>query len=244
MTPNHGVSTIYIHVFCALAVAEALSNVKDSNVSERFRELFLPDGQPPLSGLFMRRLDLAAILDAVAARGVSEFYSGNLTQEMVAEVGTFLKKRGWNQSSHFGFSSALLMMMMMMRTSVHRYLPCDCVLEVAVLVSWCTLTATAASIPSSWSNPEPQNNWDTLHLGFQGTFSLKVVMSIILFVFHLFQNITLLTMKEYRAHICRSRVLVQIFTKIQTKTQAQYRLWEMLGKNSNNVVYLHDVQSL
>ncbi|XP_023654614.1 glutathione hydrolase 7 isoform X2 [Paramormyrops kingsleyae] len=67
-------------------LAEALSNVKDSNVSERFRELFLPDGQPALSGLFMRRLDLATILDAVAARGLSEFYSGNLTQEMVAEV--------------------------------------------------------------------------------------------------------------------------------------------------------------
>ncbi|CAB1336061.1 unnamed protein product [Coregonus sp. 'balchen'] len=59
-------------------------NVKDKNVSEAFRALFLPNGQPPLSGLFSQRLDLAAILDAVAANGIAEFYSGNLTQEMAA----------------------------------------------------------------------------------------------------------------------------------------------------------------
>lgn len=51
-----------------------------------FRELFLPDGQPPLSGLFTRRLDLAAILDRVAAGGISEFYSGNLSQEVTTAV--------------------------------------------------------------------------------------------------------------------------------------------------------------
>ncbi|XP_045065542.1 glutathione hydrolase 7 isoform X2 [Coregonus clupeaformis] len=67
-------------------LAEALAKVKDKNVSEAFRALFLPNGQPPLSGLFSQRLDLAAILDAVAANGIAEFYSGNLTQEMAAAV--------------------------------------------------------------------------------------------------------------------------------------------------------------
>ncbi|KAI3357658.1 hypothetical protein L3Q82_016065 [Scortum barcoo] len=67
-------------------LAEALAKVKDQNVSDAFRDLFLPNGQAPLSGLFTRRLDLAAILDAVAVKGISEFYSGNLTQEMAAAV--------------------------------------------------------------------------------------------------------------------------------------------------------------
>lgn len=60
--------------------------MKDQNISDAFRELFLPNGQVPLSGFFSRRLDLASILDAVAVKGISEFYSGNLTQEMVAAV--------------------------------------------------------------------------------------------------------------------------------------------------------------
>lgn len=55
-------------------------------MSASFRDLFLPNGEAPLSGMFTRRLDLAAILDAVAVKGISEFYSGNLTQEMAAAV--------------------------------------------------------------------------------------------------------------------------------------------------------------
>ncbi|KAL2103986.1 hypothetical protein ACEWY4_000854 [Coilia grayii] len=70
--------------------AGALTKVKEQNVSEAFRDLFLPDGQVPLPGLFMRRLDLAAILDRIATNGLSEFYNSNLTQEIVAEV----QKRG------------------------------------------------------------------------------------------------------------------------------------------------------
>ncbi|XP_031421784.1 glutathione hydrolase 7 isoform X2 [Clupea harengus] len=66
--------------------AEALAKVKDQNISQAFRELFLPDGQVPLSGLFTRRLDLAAILYRIAIDGISEFYNGNLTQEIVTEV--------------------------------------------------------------------------------------------------------------------------------------------------------------
>lgn len=55
-------------------------------MSASFRDLFLPNGQAPLSGLFTRRLDLAAILDAVADKGISEFYNGNLTHEIAATV--------------------------------------------------------------------------------------------------------------------------------------------------------------
>lgn len=66
--------------------AEALAKMKDRNMSASFQDLFLPNGQPPLPGLFAKRLDLAAILDAVAVKGISEFYSGNLTQEMAAAV--------------------------------------------------------------------------------------------------------------------------------------------------------------
>lgn len=66
--------------------AEALAKVKEQNMSDAFRDLFLPNGQAPLSGLFSRRLDLASILDAVADKGISEFYTGNLTQEMAASV--------------------------------------------------------------------------------------------------------------------------------------------------------------
>ncbi|XP_042348283.1 glutathione hydrolase 7 [Plectropomus leopardus] len=67
-------------------LAEALLKVKEQNMSDAFRDLFLPNGQAPLSGLLTRRLDLAAIFDAVAVKGISEFYSGNLTQEMAAAV--------------------------------------------------------------------------------------------------------------------------------------------------------------
>ncbi|XP_073326743.1 glutathione hydrolase 7 [Pagrus major] len=67
-------------------LAEALAKVKDQNMSVAFRDLFLPNGQAPLSGLLTRRLDMAAILDAIAVNGISEFYSGNLTQEMAAAV--------------------------------------------------------------------------------------------------------------------------------------------------------------
>uniref|UniRef100_A0A3Q1DDS7 Glutathione hydrolase n=1 Tax=Amphiprion ocellaris TaxID=80972 RepID=A0A3Q1DDS7_AMPOC len=67
-------------------LAEALAKVKNQNVSDAFRDLFLPNGQAPLSGLFTRRLDLGTILDAVAVKGISEFYSGNLALEIAATV--------------------------------------------------------------------------------------------------------------------------------------------------------------
>ncbi|TNN30320.1 Gamma-glutamyltransferase 7 [Liparis tanakae] len=55
-------------------------------MSAAFQALFLPGGEPLSSGLLTTRLDLAAILDAVSARGLSEFYAGNLTREMAAVV--------------------------------------------------------------------------------------------------------------------------------------------------------------
>ncbi|XP_041654481.1 glutathione hydrolase 7 [Cheilinus undulatus] len=67
-------------------LAEALAKVRDQNMSDAFQDLFLPNGQAPLPGLFSRRLDLAAILDAVAVKGISELYSGNLTQDITATV--------------------------------------------------------------------------------------------------------------------------------------------------------------
>lgn len=66
--------------------AKALSELKSLNYSERFQELFLPGGQPLLPGMFVRRLDLAAVLQLLGTEGVAAFYNGNLTQEMISEV--------------------------------------------------------------------------------------------------------------------------------------------------------------
>ncbi|XP_062445363.1 glutathione hydrolase 7 [Rhea pennata] len=67
-------------------LAKAVSELKDLNYSDKFRETFLPDGQPLLPGMFVRRPDLAAVLELVGAEGASAFYSGNLTQEIISEV--------------------------------------------------------------------------------------------------------------------------------------------------------------
>ncbi|XP_061667871.1 glutathione hydrolase 7 [Syngnathoides biaculeatus] len=67
-------------------LAAALANVKEQNITNAFRDLFLPNGEPPLFGSLSRRLDLASFLDAVAVKGISEFYSGNVTQEIASMV--------------------------------------------------------------------------------------------------------------------------------------------------------------
>ncbi|KAL7985493.1 hypothetical protein Chor_004063 [Crotalus horridus] len=68
-------------------LAMALKEVKEHyNHSEKFREIFFPDGQPLLPGMFVRRPDLAALLDLIGSRGVSAFYSGNVTQEIISEA--------------------------------------------------------------------------------------------------------------------------------------------------------------
>lgn len=66
--------------------ADALSEVKDQNVSDTFRKLLLPNGQTPAAGLFTTRPDLAEILDKIAINGISEFYNGNLTKEIASVV--------------------------------------------------------------------------------------------------------------------------------------------------------------
>ncbi|XP_068023396.1 glutathione hydrolase 7 [Melanerpes formicivorus] len=70
-------------------LAKAISELKDLNYSERFRETFLPAGQPLLPGTFVRRPDLAALLQRLGAEGAAAFYSGNLTQEIVSEVQSY-----------------------------------------------------------------------------------------------------------------------------------------------------------
>ncbi|XP_074867596.1 glutathione hydrolase 7 [Carettochelys insculpta] len=67
-------------------LARAITELKELNYSDKFRETFLPDGQPLLPGMFMRRLDLATILDLVGSEGVSAFYGGNVTQEIISEI--------------------------------------------------------------------------------------------------------------------------------------------------------------
>lgn len=51
-------------------------------MSLRFRDMFLPRGHALSPGSLMKTPSLAAVLEA----GVSEFYSGTLTQEMASEV--------------------------------------------------------------------------------------------------------------------------------------------------------------
>ncbi|XP_071227038.1 glutathione hydrolase 7-like isoform X6 [Salvelinus alpinus] len=63
-------------------LAEAITKVKGQNMSLRFRDMFLPRGQALSPGSLMKTPSLAAVLEA----GVSEFYSGTLTQEMASEV--------------------------------------------------------------------------------------------------------------------------------------------------------------
>ncbi|NWI08968.1 GGT7 hydrolase, partial [Crypturellus soui] len=70
-------------------LAKAVSELKDVNYSDKFRETFLPDGQPLLPGMFVRRPDLAALLEMLGAEGASAFYSGNLTQEIISEVHSY-----------------------------------------------------------------------------------------------------------------------------------------------------------
>ncbi|KFO79478.1 Gamma-glutamyltransferase 7, partial [Cuculus canorus] len=70
-------------------LAKAISELKDLNYSDKFREVFLPDGQPLLPGMFVKRPDLMAVLELLGAEGVSAFYSGNLTQEIISEVHSY-----------------------------------------------------------------------------------------------------------------------------------------------------------
>uniref|UniRef100_A0ACB8F667 Glutathione hydrolase 7 n=1 Tax=Sphaerodactylus townsendi TaxID=933632 RepID=A0ACB8F667_9SAUR len=68
-------------------LAMAIEEVRHQhNYSEKFRKTFLPDGQPLLPGTFMKRPDLAALLNLLGSKGVSVFYSGNMTEEIISEA--------------------------------------------------------------------------------------------------------------------------------------------------------------
>uniref|UniRef100_A0A4X2LTL5 Glutathione hydrolase n=1 Tax=Vombatus ursinus TaxID=29139 RepID=A0A4X2LTL5_VOMUR len=68
-------------------LAQAILEQPVPNASERFREIFFPEGRPLVPGTFVRRPDLAAVLSSLGSAGAVAFYGGgNLTQEMVSEV--------------------------------------------------------------------------------------------------------------------------------------------------------------
>ncbi|XP_027134719.1 glutathione hydrolase 7-like isoform X2 [Larimichthys crocea] len=66
----------------SFSLAEAVSKVKDEQLSQRFRDTFFPDGQALRPGSFLRMPSLAGVLEA----GLSNFYDGIFTQEMEDEL--------------------------------------------------------------------------------------------------------------------------------------------------------------
>lgn len=62
--------------------AEAISKVKGEKLLQRFRAVFFPEGRALRPGSFLRMPGLAGVLEA----GLSNFYNGNLSQEMEDEV--------------------------------------------------------------------------------------------------------------------------------------------------------------
>ncbi|XP_032369017.1 glutathione hydrolase 7 [Etheostoma spectabile] len=65
-------------------LADAILKVKGEQLSQRFRNIFLPNGQALLPGSFLRMSSLAGVIEA----GLENFYNGNLSQEMEDEVQT------------------------------------------------------------------------------------------------------------------------------------------------------------
>ncbi|XP_041802153.1 glutathione hydrolase 7-like [Chelmon rostratus] len=66
----------------SFSLAEALSKVKGEQLSQRFRDIFFPDGQALRPGSYLRMPSLAGVLEA----GLSNFYDGNFSQEIEDEV--------------------------------------------------------------------------------------------------------------------------------------------------------------
>lgn len=64
------------------STAEAISKLKGEQLSQRFRDTFLPGGRALLPGSFLRMSSLAGVLEA----GLSNFYEGNFSQEIEDEV--------------------------------------------------------------------------------------------------------------------------------------------------------------
>lgn len=68
------------HLFSS--AAEAISKVKGEQLSQRFTDVFFPGGRALRSGTFLRMPGLARVLEA----GLSNFYDGNVSQEIVDVV--------------------------------------------------------------------------------------------------------------------------------------------------------------
>ncbi|KAI4827589.1 hypothetical protein KUCAC02_030974 [Chaenocephalus aceratus] len=66
----------------SFSLAEAISRVKGQRASQRFRDLFFPDGQALRPGSSLMMSSLAGVLEA----GLSNFYDGNFSKEMEDEV--------------------------------------------------------------------------------------------------------------------------------------------------------------
>ncbi|XP_037643517.1 glutathione hydrolase 7-like isoform X2 [Sebastes umbrosus] len=66
----------------SFSLAEAISKLKGEQLSQRFRDTFLPGGRALLPGSFLRMSSLAGVLEA----GLSNFYEGNFSQEIEDEV--------------------------------------------------------------------------------------------------------------------------------------------------------------
>ncbi|XP_069008781.1 glutathione hydrolase 7-like [Embiotoca jacksoni] len=64
------------------SLAYAVSKVKGEQLSQRFRDVFIPDGQALSPGSSVRMPGLARVLEA----GLLNFYHGNLSQEIQDEV--------------------------------------------------------------------------------------------------------------------------------------------------------------
>ncbi|XP_029906664.1 glutathione hydrolase 7-like isoform X2 [Myripristis murdjan] len=63
-------------------LAEAIVTVKDEKLSGHFRSMFFPGGRALLPGSFVKIPRLAEVMEA----GLSDFYNGSLSQEIVDEV--------------------------------------------------------------------------------------------------------------------------------------------------------------
>ncbi|XP_071350806.1 glutathione hydrolase 7-like isoform X4 [Trachinotus anak] len=68
----------------SFSLSEAISKVKGEQLPQRIREVFFPGGRALRPGSFLRTPTLAGVLEA----GLSNFYDGNFSQEIVDEVQT------------------------------------------------------------------------------------------------------------------------------------------------------------
>ncbi len=83
LSHNDDLTVIYqVVTHMCNSTAEAILKVKDEQLSQRFRDTFLPDGRALRPGSFLRLPGLAGVLEA----GLWSFYDGNVSQEMEDEV--------------------------------------------------------------------------------------------------------------------------------------------------------------